>query len=82
VEGIHGEAKTWHGLARAVRRGLANMQIQADLTAAVINLKRLAAALLAILTALWPPEACYGREQRPAELIALRVVALAKLAST
>jgi hypothetical protein len=26
VEGIHGEAKTWHGLARAVRRGLANMQ--------------------------------------------------------
>jgi hypothetical protein len=29
VEGVHGEAKTWHGLARAVRRGLANMQIQA-----------------------------------------------------
>ena len=51
VEGIHGEAKTWHGLARAVRRGLANMQIQAYLTAAAINLKRLAAALLSILTA-------------------------------
>src|SRR5262245_46734009 len=33
-EGFHGEAKTWHGLARAVRRGLANMRIQAYLTAA------------------------------------------------
>jgi len=53
VEGVHGEAKTWHGLARAVRRGLANMQIQAFLTAAVINLKRLAdAAILAIFAAL------------------------------
>lgn len=48
-EGFHGEAKTWHGLARAVRRGLANMKIQAYLTAAAINLKRLAAALLALL---------------------------------
>lgn len=46
VEGVHGEAKTWHGLARAVRRGLANMRIQAFLTAAVINLKRLAVAFL------------------------------------
>jgi hypothetical protein len=48
-EGFHGEAKTWHGLARAVRRGLANMKIQAYLTAAAVNLKRLAAALLALL---------------------------------
>jgi IS5 family transposase len=46
-EGFHGEAKTWHGLARAVRRGLANMKIQAYLTAAAINLKRLATAVLA-----------------------------------
>jgi hypothetical protein len=44
-EGFHGEAKTWHGLARAVRRGLANLKIQAYLTATAINLKRLAAAL-------------------------------------
>ena len=51
VEGVHGEAKTWHGLARAVRRGLANMQIQAFLTAAVINLKRLAGAVLMVLLA-------------------------------
>jgi transposase len=45
VEGIHGEEKTWHGLQRAVRRGLANMRIQAYLTAAVVNLKRLVRAL-------------------------------------
>jgi len=43
-EGYHGEAKSWHGLARAVRRGLNNMRIQAFLTAAAVNLKRLAAA--------------------------------------
>jgi transposase len=51
-EGFHGEAKTWHGLARAVRRGLANMRIQAYLTAAAINLKRLATAAL-VLFGLW-----------------------------
>lgn len=48
-EGYHGETKTWHGLAHAVRRGLSNMKIQAYLTAAAVNLKRLAAALLASL---------------------------------
>jgi len=42
VEGVHGEAKTQHGLRRAVRRGLSNVRIQAYLIAAVINLKRLA----------------------------------------
>ena len=47
-EGFHGEAKNWHGLARAIRRGLHNMRIQAFLTAAAINLKRLANALAAI----------------------------------
>jgi Transposase DDE domain len=48
-EGYHGEAKTWHGLARAVRRGLSNMRIRAYLTAAAVDLKRLAAAVLAVL---------------------------------
>lgn len=48
VEGVHGESKSWHGLGRAVRRGLANMKIQAYLTAAAINLKRLAALLRAL----------------------------------
>lgn len=60
VEGVHGEAKTWHGLARAVRRGLANMQIQAFLTAAVINLKRLAAAVLMVLLAALALGAAHG----------------------
>jgi hypothetical protein len=45
TEGMHGEAKTQHGLRRAVRRGLGNVAIQAYLTAAVINLKRLVAFL-------------------------------------
>jgi transposase len=45
VEGIHGEAKTQHGLRRAVRRGLVNVSIQVYLTAAVMNLKRLVAFL-------------------------------------
>jgi transposase len=51
-EGFHGEAKTWHGLARAVRRGLQNMRIQSFLTAAAINLKRLAAAFFELILAL------------------------------
>lgn len=42
VEGIHGRAKTQHGLGRAARRGLADVSIQAYLTAAVMNLKKLA----------------------------------------
>jgi hypothetical protein len=51
-EGFHGEAKCWHGLARAIRRGLQNMRVQAFLTAMAVNLKRLAAALALILAAL------------------------------
>lgn len=43
VEGAHGEAKIQHHLARAARRGLYNVAIQAYLTAIVMNLKRLAA---------------------------------------
>jgi len=53
VEGIHGEGKTQHGLRRAVRRGLANVAIQVYLTAAVMNLKRLAALLRLLLMQLW-----------------------------
>ncbi len=36
-EGLHGEAKTWRGLARTVRRRLLNMRIQVFLTAAAVN---------------------------------------------
>lgn len=51
-EGFHGEAKTWHGLARAIRRGLQNMRVQAFLTATAVNLKRLAAAFVLIFASL------------------------------
>jgi len=52
VEGAHGEAKTQHGLRRAARRGLDNVAIQVYLTAAAINLKRLA-AFLRFFARLW-----------------------------
>ena len=60
VEGRHGEAKIQHGLARAVRRGRWNVAIQAYLTAAVINLKRLAKALV-VNPRLWPVLAAFTR---------------------
>ena len=44
VEGRISEAKLRHGLNRAVRRGLENMNIQLLLTAMAMNLKRLAAS--------------------------------------
>jgi hypothetical protein len=44
IEGIFGEAKQWHRLGRAWRRGLSNMLIQSLLVAAVLNFKRLMAA--------------------------------------
>lgn len=73
VEGIHGEAKARHGLGRAMRRGLWNVRIQAWLTAAVINLKRLAKArLCAILK---------GRGLTPLE-IALQAALKAKITNS
>jgi len=54
VEGRHGEAKTQHRLGRAARRGLWNVAIQAYLTAAVMNLKRLAAHAALLWPILWP----------------------------
>ena len=53
TEGMHGEAKTQHGLRRAVRRGLSNVVIQSYLTAAVINLKRLAASVGLFFAQFW-----------------------------
>lgn len=49
VEGAHGTAKTLHGLARAIRRGLENMKIHALMTAIAMNLKKLAAAVMLLL---------------------------------
>ncbi|HEX9749662.1 MAG TPA: IS1182 family transposase [candidate division Zixibacteria bacterium] len=45
IEGIFAEAKQWHGLRRAWRRGLSNMLMQSLLIAAVLNYKRLMAAV-------------------------------------
>jgi len=67
VEGAHGEAKTQHGLRRAARRGLANVAIQIYLTAAVMNLKRLAGALLREIRRLRPvrwPSGVHGTPTR------------------
>ena len=65
AEGFRGEAKTWHGLARALRRGLANMRIQAFLTAAAVNLKRLAASLGRVLLRLLGLRDSSARETSP-----------------
>jgi len=45
IEGIFAEAKQWHGLGRAWRRGLTKMRVQSLLIAAVLNFKRLEAVL-------------------------------------
>jgi len=46
IEGIFGEAKEWHGLGRAWRRGLSKMRIQCLLISAIINFKRLVAVFM------------------------------------
>lgn len=45
IEGIFAEAKQWHGLRRAWRRGLSKMRIQSLLIASILNFKRLMAVL-------------------------------------
>ena len=42
IEGVFAEAKQWHGLSRAWRRGLPKMLVQSLLVASVLNFKRLA----------------------------------------
>lgn len=44
IEGRHGEAKSQHGLGRAIFRGLGKVTVQVRLTMAVLNLKILAKA--------------------------------------
>lgn len=48
VEGAHGRAKSYHGLRRAIRRGLSNIHIQSCLAATAMNLKKLAAHRAAV----------------------------------
>jgi len=49
VEGVFGEAKKWHSLGRAWRRGIFKMFVQSALIAAVINFKRLASLFMLYL---------------------------------
>lgn len=51
IEGVFAEAKQWHGLRRAWRRGLPKMRMQCYLVAAVLNYKRLMASCMALWTA-------------------------------
>ncbi|MDI6816284.1 MAG: transposase [Actinomycetota bacterium] len=41
IEGLFGQAKSFHGLARAKLRGIEKMEIQVLLTATTLNLKKL-----------------------------------------
>ena len=52
IEGVFAEAKQWHGLRRAWRRGLSNMRVQCYLVAAVLNFKRLMASVVLFWTAI------------------------------
>ena len=66
AEGTHAEAKSRHGLRRAVRRGIAQVAIQVYLTGAVQNLKRLARhRLLVPLTAVWRRLTAWWAPVRP-----------------
>jgi transposase len=53
IEGLFAEAKQWHSLGRAWRRGLSKMRVQCLLIAAVLNFKRAAALLLSLLARLF-----------------------------
>ena len=49
IEGLFAEAKQWHSLGRAWRRGLSKMRMQCLLIAAVMNFKRVAALFCSLL---------------------------------
>lgn len=49
IEGVFAEAKQWHGLSRAWRRGLSKMRVQSLLIATAINLKRLTGLFIAYI---------------------------------
>jgi hypothetical protein len=53
VEGIFAEAKQWHSLGRAWRRGLPKVKVQCLLIAAVINFKRLVSLFIGFFKPNW-----------------------------
>lgn len=60
VEGVFGEAKKWHSLGRAWRRGISKMFVQCALIAAVINFKRLASLFMHYLRLLFTFKNLFG----------------------
>ena len=70
AEGVHGQLKTQHGMRRAVRRGLANVAIQAYLAAAALNLKILARAFIGPLWRLSLLQAAYRAVKAAIEFVA------------
>ncbi|MEZ5357978.1 MAG: IS1182 family transposase [Candidatus Zixiibacteriota bacterium] len=82
IEGVFAEAKQWHGLRRAWRRGLSKMRVQCLLIASVLNFKRLAAVFLSLLVDLCRfimPSDAHNRDQSHKNPFATGF--LAKLAS-
>jgi transposase len=68
IEGVFAEAKQWHGLSRAWRRGLRKMRVQCLLVAAIINFKRVMAVSGPVLTTflIWCEQLRrFWRPQRP-----------------
>ena len=53
IEGVFAEAKQWHGLGRAWRRGLSKMLVQSLLVSAIINFKRIMATNCPLSTLLF-----------------------------
>ena len=56
IEGVFAEAKQWHSLGRAWRRGLSKMRVQCLLIATVMNFKRVATLYWSLLARLWGPK--------------------------
>ena len=69
IEGVFAEAKQWHGLGRAWRRGLAKMRVQCLVIAAVINFKRVMTAVRPLLTSFFMLRAVMRRFLNPVETI-------------
>jgi transposase len=59
IEGINAEIKNKHGLKRARYRGITKMQIQANMAASVLNIKRLIAWFQAIYNIIFLPTIIY-----------------------
>ena len=69
IEGVFGEAKQWHSLGRAWRRGLIKMRVQCLLIATVINFKKVMATLRPLFVTLIALQELLRRIWRPVKPI-------------